>query len=101
MYIKSKKIFSKCLVLFSIVLLLITNLSANAQCDLNNPYDKITSAFHSSIALKSDGSFAVWGQLMNKNGTSEVLVPQDINSTNYPGLTGTVLKATLGSFVNN
>jgi gliding motility-associated-like protein len=101
MYIKSKKIFSKCLVLFSIVLLLITNLSANAQCDLNNPYDKITSAFHSSIALKSDGSFAVWGQLMNKNGTSEVLVPQDINSTNYPGLTGTVLKATLGGFVNN
>ena len=72
----------------------------NAQCDINNPYDKIMSAFHSSIALKSNGTYAVWGQLMNKNGTSDVLSPQDINSTNYPGLTGTVLKASVGGFVN-
>ena len=73
----------------------------NAQCDINNPYDKIISAFHSSIALKSNGTYAVWGQLMDKNGTSDVLSPQDINSTNYPGLTGTVLKASVGGFVKS
>lgn len=45
------------------------------QCDINNPYDKIISTFHSSIALKSNGSYAVWGQLMANNGTSDVLSP--------------------------
>ena len=68
-----------------------------AQCVPTNKYDKIISAFHQSVAIKSDGTYSVWGDLMANNGTSAVLSPQDINSTNYPALTGTVLKASIGS----
>jgi gliding motility-associated-like protein len=97
-FIGSLKVLKSFLLVFT--LLFAATLDIKAQCDINNPYDKIISTFHSSIALKSDGSYAVWGQLMNKNGTSDLLTPQDLNSTNYTGLTGTVLKATLGGFVN-
>jgi gliding motility-associated-like protein len=68
-----------------------------AQCIPTNKYDKIISSFHQSVALKSDGSYSTWGDKMASNGTSAVLSPQDINVTNYPTLTGTVLKASLGS----
>ncbi|MEY2894520.1 MAG: hypothetical protein RIS42_239, partial [Bacteroidota bacterium] len=68
-----------------------------AQCVPTNKYDKIISAFHQSVAIKSDGTYSVWGDLMANNGTSAVLSPQDINATNYPALTGTVLKASIGS----
>jgi alpha-tubulin suppressor-like RCC1 family protein len=67
-----------------------------AQCDVNNPYDKIVSGYHQSIALKTDGSFTVWGEDLNNAGTGNVLAPQDINVANYPNLLGTPLKATIG-----
>jgi gliding motility-associated-like protein len=72
-------------------------LHAYAQCVPTNKYDKIISSFHQSVAIKSDGTYSTWGDLMASNGTSAVLSPQDINVTNYPTLTGTVLKASLGS----
>jgi hypothetical protein len=68
-----------------------------AQCIPTDKYDKIISSFHQSVALKSNGVYAVWGDLMSNNGTSAVLSPQDISATNYPSLTGTVLKASVGS----
>ena len=68
-----------------------------AQCVPTNKYDKIISSFHQSVAIKSDGTYSVWGDLMSNSGTAAVLSPQDINVTNYPSLTGTVLKASLGS----
>ena len=58
-------------------------------------YDKIVSGYHSTIALKSDGVFAVWGSSMKSNGSTDQLAPQDIKSTNYT-YTGTVLKIALG-----
>ena len=64
-----------------------------ANCDPNSLYDNIVSGYHQSIAKKSDGSFSVWGNLMGSNGTSNILSPQNINSTNYPGLSGSILKA--------
>ncbi|MBK9255216.1 MAG: DUF11 domain-containing protein [Saprospiraceae bacterium] len=65
-------------------------------------YDNFVSSFHSTIARTFDGSFRGWGEKMNSNGTSHVLSPQTINSTNYPGLTGIPLKATIGSdFANS
>jgi hypothetical protein len=67
-----------------------------AQCDPNSPYDKIVSGYHQSIALKSSGGFAVWGQAMASNGTSDLLSPVDLNVSNYPNLVGTPLKATMG-----
>ena len=68
-----------------------------AQCVPTNKYDKIISSFHQSVAIKSDGTYSVWGDLMSNSGTAAVLSPQDLNVTNYPSLTGTVLKASLGS----
>ena len=79
------------------IVLASTTLQVEAQCIPTNKYDKIISSFHQSVAIKSDGTYSTWGDLMASNGTSAVLSPQDINVTNYPTLTGTVLKATLGS----
>lgn len=70
--------------------------SISAQCNVNDKYDKIISGYHSSIALKSNGTYAVWGAYMQKTGNTDQLSPQDINATNYTGLTGTILKAALG-----
>ncbi len=68
----------------------------SAQCNVNDKYDKIISGYHASIALKANGTYAVWGAYMQKTGNADQLSPQDINSTNYTGLTGTILKAALG-----
>ena len=65
-------------------------------CNVNEKYDKIISGYHSSIAQKSTGGYSVWGSYMSNSGTSDILTPQDINVTNYPALTGTILKAALG-----
>jgi alpha-tubulin suppressor-like RCC1 family protein len=70
-----------------------------AQCNVNDKYDKIISGYHSSIALKDNGVYAVWGSAMQKTGVAtsgDQLSPQDINATNYTGLTGTIYKAALG-----
>ncbi len=65
------------------------------QCDPNSLYDNIISGYHQSIAMKSDGSFSVWGNLMANNGSSNILVPQNFNVTNYANLVGTPLKSAI------
>lgn len=82
------------LTLLSLITVSFNNLMA--QCNVNDKYDKIISGYHSSIALKDNGTYAVWGSSMQNNGSSDQLSPQDINSTNYPALTGTIYKAALG-----
>lgn len=67
-----------------------------AQCNVNEKYDKIVSGYHQSVVLKNDGTFAVWGQDLNNAGTGDLLTPVNMNVTNYPALTGTPLKATIG-----
>ena len=67
-----------------------------AQCNVNEKYDKVVSGYHQSIALKNDGSFAVWGQDVNNAGTGDLLTPVNITVANFPALTGTPLKATIG-----
>lgn len=68
----------------------------SAQCNVNDKYDKIISGYHSSIALKDNGTYCVWGSSMTSTGAADQYSPQDINATNYPGLTGTIYKAALG-----
>jgi gliding motility-associated-like protein len=67
----------------------------------NNPatiaYDNIGSAFHSTYVLETNGVWKVWGENMNNNGQSDALNPTIINSTNYPALTGNILKVAVGS----
>jgi gliding motility-associated-like protein len=67
-----------------------------AQCDVNRKYDKIVSGYHASIALSDNGSYYAWGQAIAANGTADVAPPVIINSTNYSGLTGTVLFTSVG-----
>jgi alpha-tubulin suppressor-like RCC1 family protein len=67
-----------------------------AQCNVNDKYDKIISGYHSSIALKDNGTYAVWGSDMKNAGNADQLAPQDISVANYPTLTGTVHKAAMG-----
>lgn len=82
--------------------------NGNAYVNSTNPnsieYDNMVSVFHSSMVKESDGKVKVWGQGMAFNGTGQtnnILVPQEVNSTNYPGLTGTILRIAAGSDTNN
>lgn len=84
------------LTLFALSLLVTQQNVLMAQCNVNEKYDKIVSGYHSSIAMKDDGSFAAWGQAFASNGTSDLLVPQSVIAANYSGLTGTPLKTTIG-----
>lgn len=68
----------------------------------NNPatieYDNYVSGYHQTVARTFTGEFQIWGHYTANNGTGSILTPQPINSANYPALTGTVLKATIGSY---
>ncbi|SFH76594.1 DUF7507 domain-containing protein [Parapedobacter indicus] len=70
--------------------------AANASDIASIEYDNFIGGYHATMVRTNDGSFQVWGANMAANGTSNVLSPLEINSTNYPGLSGTVLKAALG-----
>ena len=69
---------------------------SNSFINSSNPntieYDNIVSTFHSTMARQSDGRVLVWGEFMT--GKTNLLSPIELNSTNFPGLTGTVLKFT-------
>lgn len=58
-------------------------------------YDNIIGLYHSTMAKEADGTVKIWGQGAAYNGTGitgNILTPQIINSTNYPGLTGDILR---------
>jgi alpha-tubulin suppressor-like RCC1 family protein len=75
--------------------------NSNTFIHTTNPntieYDNIVSTFHSTILKEVDGTVLAWGQAIAKDGTSDVLTPIKLNATNYPGLTGKILKFTGGS----
>ena len=60
-------------------------------------YDNFTSSFHSTVVRTSTGDYKIWGEYVAADGTNNLLAPTVINATNFPGLTGNVLKANLGS----
>jgi gliding motility-associated-like protein len=70
--------------------------SASAQCNVNDPYDKIISGYHASVAIKSTGEYSIWGANMAPSGLVGQLTPLEINGTNYSGITGTIYKAGIG-----
>jgi hypothetical protein len=73
----------------------------------NNPatieYDNFTSGFHSSAIRGGDGKFYAWGEaagylgVSGNNAGQNLANKTEINSTNYPGLTGTILKTALAT----
>ncbi|MEN9332330.1 MAG: hypothetical protein RLZZ94_1420, partial [Bacteroidota bacterium] len=82
--------------LFTLLLFALFSITSYSQCDVNNPYDRIFSGYHASIAIKTNGIYSVWGASMKSTGNTDQLVPQDLNATNYPGLTGTIIKSAIG-----
>nr|WP_315175613.1 gliding motility-associated C-terminal domain-containing protein [uncultured Flavobacterium sp.] len=60
-------------------------------------YDNFVGSYHATAVRTSTGEYKLWGQVMANDGTSNLLVPTIINNTNFPALTGTVLKVGLGS----
>ncbi|UAJ13999.1 invasin domain 3-containing protein [Aquirufa lenticrescens] len=67
-----------------------------AQCNVNDPYDKLISGYHASVAIKSTGEYSIWGANMAPSGLTGQLTPLEINSTNYSGISGTIYKAGIG-----
>jgi uncharacterized repeat protein (TIGR01451 family) len=66
-------------------------------------YDNLVSGFHATVVRNADGSFSCWGQDMAKDASTtsgDNLSPTILNSINYPALTGTPLKAGIGSYNN-
>lgn len=60
-------------------------------------YDNFVSSFHSTIVRDIDGNFKIWGQNTKSAGNADWTNPTIINAGNFPGLTGTPLKAAVGS----
>ena len=60
-------------------------------------YDNFISSFHSTVVRTSTGAYKIWGEYIAADGVNNLLAPTEINATNFPGLTGNVLKANLGS----
>ena len=60
-------------------------------------YDNFISCFHSTAARTANGTYEVWGEDIANNGTGNLLSPTVVNATNFPALTGDVLKVHLGS----
>jgi gliding motility-associated-like protein len=60
-------------------------------------YDNFTSSFHSTLVRTSTGVYKVWGEDMANDGSADLLSPVEMTSANFPALTGTILKAGLGS----
>ena len=67
-----------------------------AQCNVNDPYDKLISGYHASVAIKSTGEYSIWGANMAPSGLVGQLTPLEINGSNYSGISGTIYKAGIG-----
>lgn len=70
--------------------------TSTAQCDPNDPYDKLISGYHASVAIKSTGEYSIWGANMAATGLTGQLTPMEINRSNYASISGTIYKAGIG-----
>jgi alpha-tubulin suppressor-like RCC1 family protein len=61
-------------------------------------YDNIVSTFHATLVRKADGNYFVWGENMGFDGNQEIFEPSKLDSFNYPGMKGNVLKFAAGSW---
>ncbi|MBO9595675.1 MAG: hypothetical protein J7599_22420 [Niabella sp.] len=64
-------------------------------------YDNMVSLFHSTLTKQASGKVLVWGERTKSNGSGSNLVPAELNSANYSGLTGDILKIAGGSNSQN
>ncbi len=74
------------------------NFGFNSTIASTLEYDNYVSSYHSTMVRDIDGSFKIWGQATKPDGAMNdgYLVPTTVNAGNFPGLTGTPLKMTVG-----
>ncbi len=60
-------------------------------------YDNFVGGYHNSLVRTANGEYKVWGGGLANNGTGNLLVPTTIDATNFPALTGIILKAGIGT----
>ncbi|MBZ4192620.1 hypothetical protein [Niabella beijingensis] len=72
------------------------NYGVNATGAATIEYDNFVSGFHTSTARETTGELKIWGARSKYDGSGNLLTPTAINGINFPGLTGTPLKVTLG-----
>lgn len=83
---------------FAALLCLTSNLAKAQFCDPYDPYDKIISSYHASVAKRADGSFVVWGEETGPGSSNpDLLSPTIINAANGFSYTGNPMFATMGS----
>ena len=74
------------------------NFGMGSNSDRNTiEYDNFCSSYHSTVVRTANGTYKTWGEGLANDGIANVLAPIEINSTNYPALTGQILKAHLAS----
>ncbi|MCK9481321.1 MAG: Ig-like domain-containing protein [Bacteroidia bacterium] len=79
----------------------LSNYGINSNTDAATiEYDNAVAGFHTTMIRNGDGSVSIWGQNAQNNGSSHALTARQINKTNYPALTGTVLKFGIGSYAS-
>ena len=79
------------LLLTVIFFLLFLSQQSHAQC--NSIYDKIVSGYHSTMAVKTDGKIAVWGEDMRFGGVNSAqTTPWDLS----PLGSNTAIMGTIG-----
>lgn len=78
-----------------------SNFGINSSSAATLEYDNFVSGFHQSVVRDASGDLKIWGERTAANGTGNLLSPTIINSVNFPGLTGTPLKASIGSYYVN
>lgn len=98
---------------FIFLYLSLLSVSSKAQCvDCGNAYlnisntnaieyDGIVNLFHSTMARQANGKVLVWGEHSKSDGMSSNLLPSELTASNYPGLSGQVLKFAGGSSNQN
>ncbi|MBD2752970.1 hypothetical protein [Spirosoma validum] len=94
-FLQKKRWPTYCLVL-SMLLFSIRSVSAQS-CTTDDPYDHLISSYHTTIAKRTDGTFAIWGERAAPNGNDHKLVATVISPANGYTYSGTILKATTGS----
>lgn len=86
-----KRYFNK-LIFFVIYFLLLLLEQSHAQC--NSIYDRIVSGYHATMAVKTDGKIAVWGENMGFGYVNQ-LTPMDL----VPPASATPIMGTVGGGV--
>ncbi|MGE9310121.1 hypothetical protein ACLOAU_00625 [Niabella sp. CJ426] len=75
-----------------------TNYGINSTTAATLEYDNIVTGAGQTIARNAKGELVIFGRYAANDGVRNILSPMPINNILFPGLTGTPLKAGIGSF---